>query len=550
MTKRKTEIAIIGAGTAGLSAYGIAKRYSKDIVLINDGHYGTTCARVGCMPSKVFIQAANDYHRRHMLEKQGIYGSDRIHIRTEETLRHVRSMRDYFVSFVLETIETIGDNNIRGRARFIEPDTLQVDDQIIQADKIILATGSTPFIPEPLRAIRAKRKNSVITTDELFELESLPESFAVIGTGPIGIELGQALHRMGIATHIFGRSRTVGGLTDPDIIEYAIQAFQEELPLSYAAELCYEENNDGIAISWQEAQQQKCIQVKTVLAATGRRPNVQGLGLEEIGVPVNQKSVPEFNPTTMQIADFPIFIAGDVTGMLPVLHEASDEGQIAGWNCTHDAAAFRRRTLLAIAFSEPNIVRVGKPHRELEKGAYHTGEVLFDSQGRASIQQYNKGMLHIFGDKNTGLLLGAEMTAPAGEHLGHLLSWAIESRMTVFDALAAPFYHPVVEEGLRTCLRDLAKKKIRIARDWKSGSNTIRKLLIWIAVSTALLCIRMMLFARHNYCSVTATPATASAGITRSVKNSTAAGSVSRITGTAGSAANMGGAIPAAVIWR
>ena len=458
MTKRKVEIAIIGAGTSGLSAYGIAKRFTKDIVLINEGHYGTTCARVGCMPSKVFIQAANDYHRRHMLEKQGIYGGDRIHIQTEETLRHVRSMRDYFVSFVLETIDTIGENNIQGRARFIEPDTLHVNDQIIQADKIILATGSAPFIPEPLKAIRAKRKKSVITTDELFELEYLPESFAVIGTGPIGMELGQALHRMGIATHVFGRSRTVGGLTDPDIIEYAIQAIQEELPLSYAPELCYEEKDNDITITWQESQQQKCIQVKTVLAATGRHPIVQGLDLEKIGVPFNQKGVPEFNPETMQIADFPIFIAGDVTGMLPVLHEASDEGQIAGWNSTHDIVAFRRRTLLAITFSEPNIVRIGKSHRELEQGTYHTGEVLFDSQGRATIQQHNKGMLHIYGDNNSGLLLGAEMAAPAGEHLGHLLSWAIESKMTVYDALAAPFYHPVVEEGLRTCLRDLAKK--------------------------------------------------------------------------------------------
>lgn len=458
MIKRKTDIAIIGAGTAGLSAYGIAKRFTKDIVLINNGHYGTTCARVGCMPSKAFIQAANDYHRRGLLTKQGIHGGDQMYIRTDETLRHVRAMRDYFVSFVLETIETIGENSIQGQVRFIDVDTIQINDQIIQAEKIILATGSTPSIPEPLKAIRAKNKGSVITTDELFELENLPESFAVIGTGPLGIELGQALHRMDIGTHIFGRSHTIGGLTDPDIIEYAIRAYQEELSLNYATELCYEENNDNITISWQEAQQKKSIQVKAILAATGRRPNIQDLGLKEIGVPLNQKGVPEFNPHTMQIEDFPIFMAGDITGMLPVLHEASDEGQIAGWNCTHDITAFKRRTPLAITFSEPNIVRIGKAHRDLKKDTYHTGEVLFDSQGRSTIQQRNKGILHVFGDKDNGLLLGAEMTAPSGEHLGHLLSWAIESKMTVFDALAAPFYHPVVEEGLRTCLRNLAKK--------------------------------------------------------------------------------------------
>lgn len=458
MATRQADIVIIGAGTAGLAAYSAAKHKTRNIVLINEGHYGTTCARVGCMPSKVFIQVANDYHRRHQLVKQGIHGGDQLFIRTEESLQHVRSMRDYFVSFVMESIEDIGENNIHGKARFLEPDTIQVGDQTIQAGKVILASGSAPFIPEPLKAIREKNRNSVLTTDELFEQESLPESVAVIGTGPLGLELGQAMQRMGVATHLFGRSRTVGGLTDTEVIEYAIRTFQEELPLNYAQELCYESCEDEIAISWQEGQNTRRIQVKTVLAATGRRPNVRNLGLEEIGVPFTDEGVPEFNPETMQIADFPIFIAGDVTGVRPVLHEASDEGRIAGWNCVNEITAFQRRTPLAITFSEPNIVRVGRPRRKLTEGAYHTGEVLFDSQGRATIQQYNKGMLHIFGDKHSGVLLGAEMIAPAGEHMGHLLSWAIENRMTVFDALAAPFYHPVVEEGLRTCLRDLAEK--------------------------------------------------------------------------------------------
>ncbi len=458
MKTLNTDIAIIGAGTAGLSAYGVAKQATSNIILINEGYYGTTCARVGCMPSKVFIQVANDYHRRLHLEKQGIYGGDRITIRTDEMLRHVRAMRDYFVDFVLETVEEIGSNNIHGKARFLAPDTLQVDGQVIQAGKIILATGSTPFIPEPLKSIRLNNPGSVLTTDELFELENLPDSIAVIGTGPIGLELGQALHRMGTATHIFGRSRKVGGLTDSDVIEYAIEVFRNELSLDFAPKLSYAAHENGVTISWQDEGEQKHIQVESVMAATGRRPNIQDLGLEEIGVPCDKKGVPEFNPTTMQIANFPIFIAGDVTNIQPVLHEASDEGKIAGWNCTHDIAAFRRRTPLAITFSESNIVRLGKSRSELTDGTYEIGEALFDTQGRATIQQHNKGMLHLYGDKKNGLILGAEMIAPAGEHFGHLLSWAIESKMTVFDALAAPVYHPVLEEGLRTGLRDLAQK--------------------------------------------------------------------------------------------
>lgn len=458
MVTRKTEIAIIGAGTAGLSAYDIAQKFTQDILLINDGWYGTTCARVGCMPSKVLIQVANDFFRRNKLNKQGIYGSENMHIQTDEALQYVRDMRDYFVNFVLESIETIGDNNIQGKARFLEPDTLQVGNQTIKAKKIILAAGSTPVVPEPLESIRKRNPYKILTTDELFELESLPRSIAVIGTGPLGLELGQALHRMGIETHIFGRSQTIGGLSDPEVTDYAIQAIQSELSLTYAQSLCYEKAGDKIEISWQEENASKKIQVEKVLAATGRRPNLHDIGLEQIGIRLNQAGMPDFNPETMQIGDLPIFIAGDVTGELAILHEASDEGSIAAWNCTHEVTAFRRRTPLAITFSEPNIACLGKSWRSLKNSAYQTGEVRFDSQGRSTIKQKNKGILHIYGQQDSGLLIGAEMIAPAGEHMAHQLSWAIDSQMTVFDALAAPFYHPVVEEGLRTCLRDLARK--------------------------------------------------------------------------------------------
>ena len=156
------------------------------------------------------------------------------------------------------------------------------------------------------------------------------------------------------------------------------------------------------------------------------------------------------------MGDLPIYIAGDVNGEKTILHEASDEGRIAGFNSVREEnAAFERRAWLGVTFCEPNICTVGTPFRELDKTSIAIGEVSFEGQGRSIVMLKEKGHLRVYGDKKTGKLLGAEMMAPSGEHLAHLLSWAIQMELTVHEVLSLPFYHPVVEEGLRTALRNL-----------------------------------------------------------------------------------------------
>jgi dihydrolipoamide dehydrogenase len=161
----------------------------------------------------------------------------------------------------------------------------------------------------------------------------------------------------------------------------------------------------------------------------------------------------------MQIGDLPIFIAGDVLNELPLLHEASDEGRIAGYNCVHEPMRlFKRRTPVKVTFCEPNIGAVGAHFADLDPDTIEIGSVSFEGQGRAIVMSKEKGLLRVYGERGTGKLLGAEMMAPAGEHLAHLLSWAIQRNLDVVEALQLPFYHPVIEEGLRTALRDLRNK--------------------------------------------------------------------------------------------
>jgi dihydrolipoamide dehydrogenase len=197
--------------------------------------------------------------------------------------------------------------------------------------------------------------------------------------------------------------------------------------------------------------------VEAVLVSVGRIPNVDGLGLERLGIPLNDRGVPEYDPDTLQVGSLPIFIAGDANARDPILHEAWDDGRVAGYNAAHkEPACFKRRTPLNITFSHSNIVIVGLRFNQLKDSKIIIGQCRFDDQGRAVILDQNVGLMRIYAEPRKGRLLGTEMFAPDGEHLGHLLAWAIQQQLTVFDVLRLPFYHPVIEEGLRTALQELA----------------------------------------------------------------------------------------------
>jgi len=176
-------------------------------------------------------------------------------------------------------------------------------------------------------------------------------------------------------------------------------------------------------------------------------------------VPVDKRGVPLFDPNTMQVGDLPLFLAGDVTGERPLLHEAGDEGRIAGQNAVSDTvSAYRRKTPLNITFCDPNIVQVGQPYAALDLDRSAIGEVQMAPVGRAIIMAKNKGVIRVYADKASGTMLGAEMVCIKAENLGHLLAWSIQQGLTVGELLQMPFYHPVIEEALQAALYDLYAK--------------------------------------------------------------------------------------------
>ncbi len=453
---RAVDVAILGAGTAGLAAYRAAASVTRSVVLIEGGTAGTTCARVGCMPSKLLLAAAEVAHHARHAQPFGIRCM--VEVDAHAVMDRVRRERDRFVRLVVAGVESIPEENkLRGYARFLAPRVLEVGGARVHARTSVIATGASPIVP----ALFQEVGDRLVVNDDVFDWESLPESVAVFGTGVIGLELGQALHRLGVRIRVFGRGGRVGPLSDPVVRATALAAFRAEFPIDPDAKVLAirRQGDDGVDIHFEDETGR--VHVETFaycLAATGRRPNLSRLSLENAGVELDAKGIPRFDRTTLQAGTGGVFIAGDVNEDVPLLHEAADEGRIAG----HNAARFPlvtpglRRSPLAITFSDPQIATVGSSFASLASQPFAVGEVSFEDQGRSRIMLQNRGVLRVYATPDR--FLGAEMTGPRAEHLGHLLAWAHQQQMTIPQMLSMPFYHPVVEEAVRTALQDVAAK--------------------------------------------------------------------------------------------
>ncbi len=452
MPTLETDVAVIGAGTAGLAAYRAAKAAGRAALLIEGGVYGTTCARVGCMPSKLLIAPAE---AAHAVERFGAFGlRGEVSVDGEAVMARVRRERDRFVGFVTQGVDAIpASDKIEGYAHFVDDTTLAVGDVTITTRATVIATGSTTAFPAAWTALGER----LVTNETLFEWTTLPESVAVFGPGVIGLELGQALHRLGVRVKVFGRGGGIGPLADPELIAEARRVFGAEFYLDTDAHADVALDGNRVAVRFRALDgATRTEHFDYLLAATGRTPNVAKLGLDRTSVERNASGVPVFDRGTMQCGNAPIFIAGDANADVPLLHEAADEGRIAGDNAARFPAVHAgvRRSPLSVVFTDPQIAVVGSGWRGVRDVAHVTGRVSFDDQGRARVMQRNRGRLHVYAEIGSGLLLGAELLGPDAEHLAHLLAWAHQLQLTVAEMLRLPFYHPVVEEGLRTALRD------------------------------------------------------------------------------------------------
>lgn len=448
------DIIIIGAGTAGISAYKEAVKYTNNLLIINDGPWDTTCARVGCMPSKVLISTANRMYDIQNAQKVGLNAS--VDINTDQVMEHVRTLRDRFTKATLNDVEQWPtEHRISGKARFIDSETIEVNGKQYQSKSFILAVGSTPNYDQTWKQELGDR---LITTDQIFELDTLPKSIAVIGSGVIALEIAQAMHRLGVETTIFARSKRIGIFTSSKLQQLAQEELGKELKILFETlPSAVKSTSNGVILNYTIDEKEKSIQAEYVLSATGRSSLLETLQLENIDKSFKDIKLLPINAKTKQLDSYPIFIAGDAYTSTPLQHEAAHEGRKIVYNCLNYPQVNLVKTLtpLGIVFSHPEMAIVGQSYKQLKDNGveFVTGEVSYERQGRAIVLGKNKGAIEVYIERETQKLLGAELFTEATEHMAHLLSWIIGEGLTLNDILEKPFYHPTLEEGLRTALK-------------------------------------------------------------------------------------------------
>ncbi|BCM84953.1 dihydrolipoyl dehydrogenase [Methylobacterium indicum] len=459
MRELTCDVAVIGAGTAGLAAYDAAAKAGARAVLIERGPGGTTCARVGCMPSKLLIEAASAaYDARHA----GVFGVEVGEVRIDgaAVMRRVRALRDDFVASVLDGLDRIPDEQrVSGTARFADPATLLVDDHTrIVPGAVVIATGSSPSLPPPLHPIADR----VLTTDTLFEIETLPDSLAVLGAGAVGLELAQAMTRLGVRVTLLDPADAVGGIRDPEVGARAAALLSAEIDLRLGATVeTAEAQGDGVRLTWRLASGERGEGTfARVLAAAGRPPNLSDLDLAAAGLDdPEEDGLPDFNPRTLQCGTLPIFIAGDANHERPVLHEAQRQGWIAGGNAARfpQVEAPPPWPAFSLVFTHPQIAAIGRAFDPEAARDWVIGETSFADQGRARAMDRAEGLIRVYAEPD-GRLTGATMVGPGVEHLAHLMAVAVQEGWTAATFLDRPFYHPTLEEGLQTAVRAVAER--------------------------------------------------------------------------------------------
>ncbi|WP_419225075.1 dihydrolipoyl dehydrogenase [Acinetobacter sp. A2] len=457
------DLIIIGAGTAGISAYKEAIKHTKNLLIINHGPWDTTCARVGCMPSKVLISSANRMH--DIQHAQEVALTINAKIDTSQIMSHVRQLRYRFTAATQKDVDHWeASHKISGFATFVDAHTIQVNGQRYQAKSFIIAVGSTPTYDQSWKQALGEL---LITSDQIFELETLPQTLAVIGSGVIAIELAQAMQRLGVHTTIFARSRKVGSLSSPELQKIAQDTLNKELNIKFETlPTQLKKTAQGVQIEYQENGQTQNLTADYVLVATGRRSYLDQLQLENIDQSFNNSKHLPIDAYTKQLGQHAIFVVGDAHTNTPIQHEAAHEGREAVHNCLNYPNLINLKTLtpIGIVFSSPEMATVGQSYKQLKDQniAFTTGFVSYEKQGRALVLGKNKGGIEVYIDSSNHKLLGAELFVGAAEHMAHLLAWMIDEELSLEDILDKPFYHPTLEEGLRTAFKH-ARRQLRKA---------------------------------------------------------------------------------------
>lgn len=414
------DLIVIGGGAGGLGAARAARAVGADVLLVNDGPIGGDCTFTGCVPSKTLLAAA----------AQGAS--------FDEAMARVAATVDHIAATESATVLRAEGIAVRdGRARLVTHDTVVVDDDRITAPRLVVATGSRPAMP-PVPGIDAV---DALTNESVFALSAAPRRLGIVGGGAIGCEMALAFARLGVAVVLLEAGPRLLGREEPEASDLVADSLRKAgVDVLVGVDIDRAERRpDGtvlrLAIHGPEGHRE--VVVDRVLVAAGRSPNVEGLGLDELGVRLDERGHVRTDDR-LETAIRGVYAVGDVTGKLPFTHAADEMGRLAAGNALRKGPRGRFRTnwIPWVTFTDPEVARVGMTEAEAATHGGRVAELPFTEMDRAITDGRTDGFVKLIaGPKRLsrnlfgGQILGATVVAPRAGEMIHEPTLAMRTGM-------------------------------------------------------------------------------------------------------------------------
>ena len=454
----KHDIIVIGGGSAGYAAARTVRDAGADVAVIDHGPLAGLCILRGCMPSKAILRSAEVVSLTRRGPEFGLLA-----VEPQADLEAIIDRKDRlireFADYRIQQLRDPGFTLYEDMAHFVSDREIQVGTQLFQADRFIIATGSVPrHIPIP-----GLDEAGCITSDEALDLRHQPESMLVLGGGPVAVELAQFFSRIGTRVTLIQRSHHILSEGDEDLARPVEDYLRQEGMEVYTGTQLHRFSREGplSTAHFSHRGQEKQASAHLTLQALGRRPNIDGLGLEAAGVEIEHGRIAV--NAEMRTSQAHIFAVGDVNGIDEIVHIAVQQGEIAGHNAVHsERPALRQddRLRVQVVFSDPQVASVGLCERQCqdEDVPYLVASYPFDDHGKSLCLGEIHGHVKLLCRPRTGELIGAHIVGPEAGELIHELIAIMYFHGTVRDLAQMPHYHPTLAEIITYPAEELAEQ--------------------------------------------------------------------------------------------
>jgi dihydrolipoamide dehydrogenase len=462
MSVIQTDVLVIGGGPGGYTAAIRSAQLGQKTLLVEKDKVGGTCLNRGCIPTKVYLKAAE---LLYSIEKAPLFG---IKIAGHELdLQALRQRKERVVDTLVAGVKSLlkanGVELKSGTARFKNDNTVIIDGQEeITAQKIIIATGSNNLE----LSIPGTELPGVLNSDEALELKEIPESIAIIGGGVIGVEFAEFYASLGVKVTILEALPRILPLEDAAISKELQKLYTSRGITIHASSFVTEIRKAGSLkeLLFETEGQKKTLQAEQVLVAVGRRANIDSLALDNAGVTFDTKGI-KVNEN-LQTTNPAIYAIGDVNGGIQLAHVAFYEGEKAAEHIAGKKIDLDYKVVPRCIFSNPEIASVGLTEEEAkEKGyALQIGVFPFRANGKALLMDAAEGFMKIIAEKDYNEILGVHIIGPAASELIVEAALALKLECTIEEIIETIHAHPTVGESYRETAMDVWGRAIHFKR--------------------------------------------------------------------------------------